>query len=248
MRRFLLFRLYGPMAAWGEVAVGEARPSAAHPSKSAVLGMVAAALGIRRNEEERLKQLGGSLGFAVRVDAAGELLRDYHTAQVPPEKRKVKYYTRRDELKGDDVYTILSSRDYRTDGCYSIALWSFAAETTDPLAEIEHALKQPRLPLYMGRKSCPLGLPLNPVVVEAVTMKAAFDGYAADRDGFLRLRPPNGNDEQRRYYWEQLDDAEAGMAAAMRYPRRDLTLSRKRWQFMERDEFLAVETKREAAP
>ena len=28
--------------------------------------------------------------------------------------------------------------------------------------------------LYLGRKSCPLGLPLNPEIVEADTLRAAF--------------------------------------------------------------------------
>jgi CRISPR system Cascade subunit CasD len=38
MRDYLLFRLYGPLAAWGDIAVGEYRPSFAHPSKSAIIG------------------------------------------------------------------------------------------------------------------------------------------------------------------------------------------------------------------
>lgn len=244
MRQFLLFRLYGPMAAWGEVAVGEARPSAAHPSKSAVLGLVAAALGIRRDEEERLHQLGSSCGFGVRVDASGELLRDYHTAQVPPERRKVRYYTRRDELKSDDLYTILSSRDYRTDSCYTIALWSTAQSCS--LSDMQQALLQPKLPLYLGRKSCPLSLPLDPKLIEAHDLKAAFDLYEVAADGFVASLLKG--DEERRYYWEQLDSTDAGMEPTMRYPRRDVVRSRKRWQFAERDEFFAIEKGTEVAP
>ena len=49
----LLFRLYGPLASWGEIAVGESRHTAVYPSKSALLGLLAASLGIRRDEEER---------------------------------------------------------------------------------------------------------------------------------------------------------------------------------------------------
>ncbi len=44
-------QLYGPLAAWGEQAVGGVRRSATHPSKSAILGLCAAAQGIRRDEE-----------------------------------------------------------------------------------------------------------------------------------------------------------------------------------------------------
>ena len=54
MREYLMFRLYGPMASWGDIAVGEYRPSFAHPSKSAVMGMLAAAVGLRREEEDKI--------------------------------------------------------------------------------------------------------------------------------------------------------------------------------------------------
>ena len=45
MLNFLIFQLYGQMAAWGEIAVGEYRPSRDYPSKSALIGMVAAGFG-----------------------------------------------------------------------------------------------------------------------------------------------------------------------------------------------------------
>jgi CRISPR system Cascade subunit CasD len=115
MNDYLLFRLYGPLASWGETAVGEVRPSAAWPGRSAIIGLLAAALGIRRDEEERQRALTASYGMAVCVENRGELLRDYHTTQVPPERRGVLHHTRRDELNADTLHTILSQRDYRTD-------------------------------------------------------------------------------------------------------------------------------------
>ncbi len=53
MARFLLFQLAGPLASWGEIAIGEDRHSAPYPGRSAVLGILASALGIRRAEEVR---------------------------------------------------------------------------------------------------------------------------------------------------------------------------------------------------
>jgi CRISPR system Cascade subunit CasD len=50
MMEYLLFRLYGPLASWGEIAVGESRHTATYPGKSALLGLLAAALGIRRDD------------------------------------------------------------------------------------------------------------------------------------------------------------------------------------------------------
>ena len=132
MKEYLIFRIYGMMASWGDIAVGEFRPSFDHPSKSAVMGMVAAALGIRRDEEERLRELATGYDMAVRIDVPGILLRDYHTAQVPSSgkgRKKLVFSTRKAELSvpKDELNTILSSRDYRCDAVYSVCLWSRTA-------------------------------------------------------------------------------------------------------------------------
>ena len=46
MAEFLLFQLYGPMASWGEAAAGEVRHTASWPTRSALTGLLGAALGI----------------------------------------------------------------------------------------------------------------------------------------------------------------------------------------------------------
>ena len=92
----LLFRLYGPLASWGEIAVGESRHSANYPSKSAILGLVGAALGIERGDEAQQTSLQNGYQVAVEVFSTGQLLRDYHTAQVPDSTGKFVYRTRRD--------------------------------------------------------------------------------------------------------------------------------------------------------
>jgi hypothetical protein len=79
-------------------------------------GLVAAALGIERGEEARLAALRDSLGFAVRVDQAGQPAFDYHTTQTPPTKRNRRFATRADELAvpKHELKTILSTSEYRT--------------------------------------------------------------------------------------------------------------------------------------
>ncbi len=54
MSQYLVFQLHGPMASWGVDAPGEVRHSHELPSRSALLGLLLAALGIRREEEQRL--------------------------------------------------------------------------------------------------------------------------------------------------------------------------------------------------
>lgn len=239
MRQFLLFQLYGPMASWGGVAVGEQRPSASHPSKSAILGLLAAARGIRRDEESIHGKMAVGYGFGVRVDAPGELMRDYHTTQVPPAKGKAKFFTRRDELRNRELNTILSSRDYRTDGRYIVAVWRRESTAPFTLEALADALRKPCLVPYLGRKSCPAAVPFFPQVLEADSLKSAFAASKFPDDELLSCIKLSA---QVSYYWEALDDVAAGMSASMVYPRRDQPLSRKRWQFAERDEFYYAES------
>lgn len=65
--QYLVFRLYGPMASWGEAAVGGDRPSGLAPSRSAVLGLLGAALGIKRDDASRLDALRASIGIAIKA-------------------------------------------------------------------------------------------------------------------------------------------------------------------------------------
>ena len=107
----LTFRLYGPMASWGEIAVGESRHTDYYPSKSAIIGLLGAALGLRREEEEAHQNLANAYLQATKVLRSGQLLKDYHTAQAPDSAGKFRYRTRRDEIvKGRDrLGTVLSS-------------------------------------------------------------------------------------------------------------------------------------------
>ena len=75
----LLLRLAGPMQSWGTQSRFEERDTDADPSKSGVLGLVGAAMGVARDDMGAIARLAG-LTMAVRVDREGTVLRDYHTA------------------------------------------------------------------------------------------------------------------------------------------------------------------------
>lgn len=179
MRDHLLFTLYGPMQGWGALAVGEVRPASGWPTRSGLLGLLAACLGIRRGEEERLAALDRAYGLGVRVDAPGQRFTDYHTVQMPKEKRNRVFSTRRDELvtmlePDEDLNTILSQREYLADALFTACVWQREREAPHALNELAQALRRPVFIPYLGRRACPVGLPFEPEVVSAPDVRAAF--------------------------------------------------------------------------
>ncbi|MFJ5103810.1 type I-E CRISPR-associated protein Cas5/CasD [Streptomyces sp. NPDC088554] len=72
----LLIRLAGPLQSWGVSSRFAHRDTHSRPTKSGVIGLCAAALGLDR--EQPLGELATVL-FGVRADRPGTPLRDYHT-------------------------------------------------------------------------------------------------------------------------------------------------------------------------
>jgi len=239
--QLLLFQIVAPIGAFGSLAVGERRETAARPAYSALAGLLAAALGMERADPCQ-QAFAAGLAFASRRDRLGPLLADYHTAQTPPAKKGKTWATRRDELAGE-VNTILSRRDYRTDCAFTVACAAIASGPHS-LEDMEAALRRPLFTLYLGRKSCPLGLPPDPRIIEAGSLRDAFTAYDTER-----RRPAVFED------WK-LGDGEIACdarlrplaeGAARRETRRDVVVDRKIWRFDLRDEFV-LSASPEAAP
>ncbi|MBL7174950.1 MAG: type I-E CRISPR-associated protein Cas5/CasD [Desulfobacteraceae bacterium] len=248
---YLLFRLYGPMASWGEIAVGETRHTASYPGKSAIIGLIAASLGIKRNDTEKQQQIQQGYAFAVEVYSQGTLMRDYHTTQVPDSVGKFTYRTRRDELVlgKSRLGTILSSREYRTDALALVAVRALP-DTPYDLQTIKEHLEKPRFHIYLGRKSCPLAAPMDPQIKkDKQNYYEAFKAYEHNpmmpmdkaSEGMLSLRDAYwlGQSDDRHYYWEgEVSDFSDTLDLSWMQTRirHDQPLSRKRWQFSPRQE------------
>jgi CRISPR system Cascade subunit CasD len=231
-RDYLVFQLCAPMAAWGDVAVGEYRGTREHPGASALIGLLGAALGLRREDEAAHAALRDGYRFAVGVVAAGQLLRDYHTAQVPGRTslKNRPHATRRDELNlpKHDLNTILSTRDYRQGVAYAVAVQAEAA-APHSLHALAQALREPRFVLYLGRKCCPPAAPLAPCVAPAESAHVALTGYLDELDPPAALC---------RLAWS--DGVQAGVPAHLSVPRKDRLVRRSAWQFGDRTEHLAL--------
>ena len=175
-----MLRLASPMQSWGTDSKLEVRRTDRYPSKSGLTGLLAAALGIARTGD--LTKLNG-LRIGVRVERPGEIICDYQTAQG---------------AKSQDRYT--TYRYYLSDAVF---LAGIESDDEPFLQELETALLHPTFPLYLGRRSCPITLPLVKGIRNTDLLSA------------LKDEPPlfgeNTNDLTYIYYETSLDDEE-GMA------------------------------------
>lgn len=247
----LIFQLEAPLSSWGEVAVGEYRPSAEYPSQSAVQGLLGAALGLDRDDDAAQASLRSGYRLAVGVLSQGRLLRDYHTAQVPSrtDLKKSPHATRRDELSlpKSDLNTILSSRDYRQDAAALVAVQA-VANAPYSLAQLAEALKKPKFVLYLGRKSCPIAVPLHPRVISAETISTAFSDYQQQLADLWQQQLPKhiepNNLAVQKIAWGDnfgADDLSImGVKRDLSITRKDQVITRQGWQFADRSEHIAL--------
>jgi CRISPR system Cascade subunit CasD len=243
--QYLVFQLLAPLASWGEVAVGEYRGSHDYPGESALLGLLGAALGVRRDDDAAQAALRDAYGFAVGVLSTGSLLRDYHTAQVPGRTalKGRPHATRRDELAMPkrELNTILSTRDYRQNAACLVAVQCKAGHPAPHALEaLAQSLRTPRFVLYLGRKSCPPAAPLAPRVLDAASAQEAMEAYR--QASLVRLQalavkthlPLEPLSEIVRLVWG--DGVQAGAEPDLSVARKDRVIRRKSWQFGDRTE------------
>ena len=228
----LAFLLYAPMQSWGDIAVGEIRNTYRYPSKSGIIGLISAAMGLDRYEDgDRIAELNSALRVAIRVDGDDSVLVDYHTTQVPARRKGAQYRMRADELRAPELETILSTREYLCDAVYSI----FCFGEASLLREIKSKLEQPARVLYLGRKSCPLAIPCSPRLVEGDSLVDIQKQFSME--GPIRAKgwvPAFAAGTPTRIMWEP--EINSGLQAAKIVRRNDSVVSRKEWQFGMRSE------------
>lgn len=204
----LLLRLAGPMQAWGDQSRFAYRQTRPEPTKSGVVGLLAAAQGRRRTDP--IEDLA-HLRFGVRVDQRGVLVRDFQTAHHP--------------LTGKAMP--LSYRYYLADAVFVAAVGGERAV----LEGLDEAVKAPAFPLYLGRRSCPpaglvsLGIRDADVLgaleqepwhasarhrrdsARTVALRVAIDGDgpASASDDTVRDVPVSFSPQRREYGWRTVE-------------------------------------------
>ena len=141
----LLLRLAGPLQSWGDSSRFVRRETRNEPTKSGVIGLLAAAQG--RTREDSIEDMLG-LSFGVRVEQRGRVIRDLQTEKSLTRKRNSRQF---------DKVMPLTYRYYLADARFLVAI---GAERP-VLESLDAALQAPRWPLYLGRRACPPDFPLN---------------------------------------------------------------------------------------
>ena len=196
----LLLRLAAPLQSWGIDSKFDIRRTGREPSKSGVIGLICAALGIKRDDDEMVSQLA-TLRFGVRVDKEGHFVRDFHMVRS---KKEESYVT---------------NRYYLADAEFLVGFESVDEEL---LKKIEYALLNPVFPLYLGRRSCPptgrlcLGirkLELEEALLEEEfrnesieTVRIVMDAKKGEDGNIVKDLPISYNPEHRKHMFRKVTE------------------------------------------
>ncbi|WP_329087690.1 type I-E CRISPR-associated protein Cas5/CasD [Streptosporangium sp. NBC_01469] len=147
----LVMQLAGPLQSWGASSRFARRSTEPAPTKSGIIGLLAAAQG--RQRWENLDDLA-ALRFGVRVDQRGTVLRDFHTAHR---------FTTGEALP-------VSERFYLADAVFVAALEG------EPVLidQLYRALLTPVFLPYLGRRSCPPSRPVDLDLHHNLTLEEAL--------------------------------------------------------------------------
>lgn len=153
----LLLRLEGPMQSWGYRSRFDYRDTALEPTRSGVIGLICAAMGIAREDEKGLLRFD-PIRMGVRVDEPTYWRTCFPRAVYQGPRPERDYHTALDVIKADGkgTDTVVSYRDYLADASFTVGLQS---EDLQLLQDIADALQSPKWPLFLGRKAFPLTVP-----------------------------------------------------------------------------------------
>lgn len=169
MARYLILKLEGVLQSWGGHTFEDVRPSELFPTRSGLLGLLAACCGIPRTQRDKLQVLAESVQFSVRIDKTPfRLLKmiDYHTVKDA-----------RDSYIGLKSHeTIQSWREYLQDAKYTVAIANTAEASPEfSLDNLKQAIQKPHYTPYLGRRSCPITRPLYFTEIDAEHGQAALN-------------------------------------------------------------------------
>ena len=158
--------LDAPIQSWGHSSRFERRATALHPTRSGILGIVAAAMGIDKHASDEAGHLARFNALRVTTvkldkhDARGHSL---------PTQRMEDYHTvtgiRRANGKIDTEATVQTYRHYLLDARFGVLIEGPASL----LKEAASGLSNPRWGVWLGRKCC---IPSSPLLVALAAVRS----------------------------------------------------------------------------
>jgi CRISPR system Cascade subunit CasD len=188
----LALRLQGPMQSWGFNSQFNRRDTALFPTKSALIGLCCAAMGLDRGSTEEkaaLQKFGDIKLLCIAIprkqkkrELAVKRIQDYHTVQNTRDAKG--------SIKNDAVLTY---RQYLNDAGF-IALFEgekvLLREIAEGTSEKPWCLQNPKWGVWFGRKAC---IPSAPVFdgiyfseADAISKIPEFDGKTIDNFSHVR--------------------------------------------------------------
>lgn len=146
----LLIELAGPQQSWGSSSRFATRATDLAPTKSGVIGLLAAAIGLQRTDS--LTELN-TLKFGVRLDQPGTVERDFQTARTLDGTRSLP----------------LSHRYFIADAVFLAGVESNEAEL---LERVKRGLATPHFSLFLGRRAFPPAGPIRAEIIPATLENA----------------------------------------------------------------------------
>ena len=175
MKEFLILKLQGAMQAWGGHTYETFRPSYIFPTRSGIIGLLGACLGIEREEIQKRERLNQSFELTVKVEKRKiekENYKEKRSEELSINKI-TDYHTVLDGRKVDGKsrdQAILSYREYLNDAEFTLIL-DFKEDADYNLNEIKKAIYKPIFTPFLGRRSCPLHRPLFEKIIRAKNIK-----------------------------------------------------------------------------
>lgn len=152
---YLALLFDAPLQSWGYQSKFDRRTTASFPTRSGILGMICAAMGIDREDAISLSQFSDVTINVYTLNQKGRMV-DYHTVGAAYDKKTQKQYIV-PKANGGTGQTVVTYREYLQDATFGV----FLSGAKNIIEEIEAALRYPKWGIWLGRKSC---VPATPVV------------------------------------------------------------------------------------
>lgn len=232
MADWLVIALRAPMASFAFEPGNSTRKTHDMPTRSTLIGLAAAAMGIRRDNAAGQGNLASALVTASCLLQQGRVVRDFHTFQslhqgAKGARTRGHIFTRANK---DHIFTTITRREYWADGVWQAAYRLRDGASGLTLEALKQAFQRPGFFLSLGRRSCALSLPLYPDIVPAADVAEAFAARRDSIDRIKGLKPLH-------YSLEDPGDAPSPEAATRHLLRDDPVDRSIRWTFGERTEW-----------